>query len=111
MATITPAAVTLLHEVIEGGHVIAFVELTFAEPVKLIGLPAATLNDGLGNNHRCLSASPHVSAPGVDDDYVHLRFGAVPAFADYSVVELADDPAIADLLGDKLAAGTYPVVR
>lgn len=111
MAVIVPDEVNVRYDVIEGGTVIAFVELLFAFPVVLTGLPAALLSDGLGNTHRCTSAAPHVTAPGAYPAWVHLRFREVPAFDDLEILEVGDDFAITNVGGDPLAAGSYPVMR
>lgn len=111
MAVIVPIDVNLRYDVIEGGTIIAFVEMIFAEPVILTGLPGGRLSDGLGNTHRCTSAAPHISPPRTHPDWIHFRFGSVPAFADLSVLVNADDFAITNVGGDALSAGDYPVVR
>lgn len=111
MATFNPTQIDLFDMVAVDGTVKCVLIVEFAEDVILTGVPDWTLGDGLGNNHRAQSAAPHVHNPPNYVDFVHAHFVSVPAFGPYDLTIGASDPAVTNVGGDFVTAGTYTVTN
>lgn len=102
-------SIGLTWRVIEGGRILARIIVNFNEIVRLSGKPLWQLQDGLGNNHSAIWATPHISDPDERVDYVVANFPATPAMAPFNVFFPADDPAVENGSTDKVPTQTLPV--
>lgn len=99
----------LIWRVIEGGQVLGRVFVTFSEVVELVGTPAWTLIDSLGNDHKCIWATPHISDIAERVDFVVANFHASPAFGPYALSVPAGDPAVKNNSAVEVPGGVYGI--
>lgn len=111
MATIVPTACRVEQLFAEGGTLIVYVRVQFADEVTLTGTPAYLLVEAFGATHKAINAKPHItSPPGLLVDFVLIRFNM--AFGDPGELSLTipdDDPAIEGPGGDLVEGGSYGV--
>lgn len=107
MATVTPTATMLMHQVAVSGEVQGLVFVQFPEPMILTGVPDWRLADGEGNEHKPHSAAPHVSDPTKYKDFVTAHFNSIPAFGPYELIVEPGDTHLTNVGGDQVTPDTY----
>lgn len=104
-------AAYLTWRVIEGGNILARVFVQFNEDVILTGIPDWQLIDGLGNDHKCIWATPHIKPTDDIVDFVVGNFHAQPAFDVYQLRVAGADPAVQTPGFSKIPGGDYPLIN
>lgn len=108
-ATFPILAAIVEAEYLVNGNRLAVIHVAFPVNVQLLGVPRYVLHDGLGNDHKCEGAKPHILDPLEYVDYVDLRFGTVPLFDSFTLTVPALDPHVIGPMGDTVEPGEYAV--
>jgi hypothetical protein len=111
MPTITPTHVAVTEVVIEGGHLVGYVTVTFAVPITTTGTPPYPLAAGFGRVVRPIGSRPHlVDPPDTLVDFVVLRY--FPWYTNPDALSLhvpTGDTSIHGPAGQLVTGGDYPV--